>query len=43
MSSETQTVISEKFIKANPALVYQAFTNATVLKEWLCDVATATG
>jgi uncharacterized protein YndB with AHSA1/START domain len=40
MPSETQTVTSEKFIKASPALVYQAFTSATVLKEWLCDVAT---
>jgi uncharacterized protein YndB with AHSA1/START domain len=41
MSPETQTVTSEKLIKASPALVYQAFTNATLLKEWLCDVATA--
>lgn len=41
MSPEIQTVTSEKLIKASPALVYQAFTNATLLKEWLCDVATA--
>jgi uncharacterized protein YndB with AHSA1/START domain len=40
MSPETQSVTSEKFIKAPAAQVYLAFTNATLLKEWLCDVAT---
>jgi uncharacterized protein YndB with AHSA1/START domain len=40
MSPETQSVTSEKFIKATAAEVYLAFTNATLLKEWLCDVAT---
>ena len=40
MSPETQSVTSEKLIKAPAAQVYLAFTNATLLKEWLCDVAT---
>jgi len=40
MSPETQSVTSEKIIKAPAAQVYLAFTNATLLKEWLCDVAT---
>jgi uncharacterized protein YndB with AHSA1/START domain len=40
MSPETQTVKSEKLIKASAAQIYLAFTNATLLKEWLCDVAT---
>jgi uncharacterized protein YndB with AHSA1/START domain len=40
MSPETQSVTSEKFIKAPAAQVYLAFTNSTLLKEWLCDVAT---
>ena len=30
MSPEMQTVTSEKFIQASPALVYQAFTSANV-------------
>lgn len=40
MSSKMQTVTTEKLINASTSLVYQAFTNATLLKEWLCDVAT---
>ena len=40
MSPETQSVTSEKLIKAPAAQAYLAFTNATLLKEWLCDVAT---
>ena len=40
MSPETQTVTSEKLIQASAAQIYLAFTNATLLKEWLCDVAT---
>src|SRR3972149_4015493 len=40
MSIETQTVTSEKLIKAPAAQIYLAFTNATLLKGWLCDVAT---
>ena len=42
MASETQSVTSEKLINAPAAQIYQAFTNATLLKEWLCDVATVT-
>lgn len=30
----------EQTIKAPPSQVYQAFTNATALREWCCDVAT---
>jgi uncharacterized protein YndB with AHSA1/START domain len=38
MSSET--LIFEKSIQAAPALVYRAFTNASALREWMCDGAT---
>jgi uncharacterized protein YndB with AHSA1/START domain len=34
------TVTSEIFIQAPVKLAYRAFTNATSLREWLCDVAT---
>jgi uncharacterized protein YndB with AHSA1/START domain len=34
------TVSSEIFVDAPPKAVYRAFTNATSLREWLCDVAT---
>lgn len=40
MTSETQVVTAEKLVKAPAAQIYQAFTNATLLKQWLCDVAT---
>jgi uncharacterized protein YndB with AHSA1/START domain len=30
----------EQFIQAPPALVYRAFTNASALREWMCDGAT---
>ena len=30
----------DQLINAPPSQVYNAFTNATALKEWLCDVAT---
>ena len=30
----------DQAINAPPTQVYNAFTNATALKEWLCDVAT---
>ncbi len=40
MPPRTQIVIVEQFVKTPPAQVYRAFTNATVLREWLCDVAT---
>jgi uncharacterized protein YndB with AHSA1/START domain len=34
------TITFEKFIQALPSQVYQAFTNATALREWMCDGAT---
>jgi uncharacterized protein YndB with AHSA1/START domain len=34
------TVTTEQFVRVPPALAYRAFTNATALREWLCDVAT---
>ena len=40
MSGETQTNRFEQMIKTPPAQVYTAFTNATALREWMCDVAT---
>jgi len=36
----TEILKFEQFVKAPPPQVYQAFTNATLLKEWCCDVAT---
>lgn len=40
MYPETQIFEFEQNIKATPAQVYHAFTNATALKGWLCDIAT---
>jgi uncharacterized protein YndB with AHSA1/START domain len=40
MSSETQSFEFTQTIQATPAQVFYAFTNATALKEWMCDVAT---
>jgi uncharacterized protein YndB with AHSA1/START domain len=40
MSQNTQSIRFEIFIKAPPAQVYEAFTNATSLREWMCDIAT---
>ncbi|MEW6404277.1 MAG: SRPBCC domain-containing protein [Chloroflexota bacterium] len=34
------TVSAETFVQAPLKLAYRAFTNATPLREWLCDVAT---
>jgi uncharacterized protein YndB with AHSA1/START domain len=36
-----KTFTFEQLIKARPSLVYHAFTNSTVLHEWMCDLATA--
>ena len=36
----TQTFTFEQSIKASPAHIYHAFTNATALREWMCDVST---
>jgi uncharacterized protein YndB with AHSA1/START domain len=38
--SEMQAFQFEKMIKASPEQAYLAFTNATSLQEWLCDLAT---
>jgi len=35
-----QTLTFSRTVKASPEQVYQAFTNGTTLREWLCDVAT---
>jgi len=35
-----KTVTAEVFVKVPVAMAYRAFTNATALHEWLCDVAT---
>ena len=35
-----QSLKFEQYIKASPSQVYYAFTNATALREWLCEVAT---
>lgn len=40
MAGETQTLKFDKAINASPTQVYQAFTNSTALREWMCDVAT---
>ena len=34
------TVSSEILVDASPKTIYRAFTNATSLREWMCDVAT---
>lgn len=36
----TQTLSFTQLVEAKPSEVYRAFTNATALREWLCDVAT---
>ena len=35
------TVSAETFVQASVKYAYQAFTNSTSMREWLCDVATA--
>lgn len=40
MSAETQTLTFDQIVNARPEQVYHAFTNATALREWMCDVAT---
>jgi uncharacterized protein YndB with AHSA1/START domain len=36
----TRSYEFSQFVKASPAKVYNAFTNATALREWICDVST---
>jgi uncharacterized protein YndB with AHSA1/START domain len=40
MSPENQSYEFKQTVQATPAQVFYAFTNATALKEWMCDVAT---
>lgn len=40
MSPSNRIFKFEALVEASPALVYEAFTNATDLQEWLCDYAT---
>ena len=40
MVARTQKVAVQRSIQADPRQVYRAFTNATVLREWFCDIAT---
>lgn len=40
MPTDTQIFEFIQVVKTRPAQVYQAFTNATSLKEWFCDIAT---
>src|SRR4030067_889931 len=37
----TQILSFSQMVKAPPAEVYRAFTNATALREWLCNIDTA--
>lgn len=36
----SQTISFTKHVQTSPEEAYRAFTNATALREWLCDVAT---
>ena len=36
----SQALVFEQFVKASVSHIYYAFTNATGLREWMCDVAT---
>ena len=38
--SEDEFFVFKKIIKASADLIYRAFTSATALREWLCDVST---
>ena len=40
MSTPRPKLIFNQYIAASPALVFRAFTNSTMLREWLCEVAT---
>jgi uncharacterized protein YndB with AHSA1/START domain len=39
MASKKKSLSFTQIVNAEPALVYQAFTNATILREYLCNVA----
>lgn len=40
MSPRTQSIIVEQIIQTSPDQVYLAFTNAALLRRWMCDIAT---
>jgi len=40
MSGQSRSLTFEQTVPASPDAVYRAFTNATALREWFCDVAT---
>lgn len=40
MTNQTQTLNFEKVVNTPLKLVFEAFTNATSLREWFCDIAT---
>lgn len=40
MSQNLHALTFEQSVPASPEAVYRVFTNATALREWLCDVAT---
>lgn len=40
MTHRSDTLTFEQTVKAPAAEVYRAFTNASALREWMCDVAT---
>lgn len=40
MSAKPKTLTFQHFVMAEPAVIYRAFTNATDLREYFCDVAT---
>ncbi len=42
MTQNTQSFEFNQTIQATPAQVFFAFTNASALKEWMCDIATLT-
>ncbi|HEX2979054.1 MAG TPA: SRPBCC domain-containing protein [Anaerolineaceae bacterium] len=39
MTDMTDSIRCENSIDAKPAMIYRAFTNATLLRQWLCDLA----
>lgn len=40
MAPRTQSIVVEQIIQVSPEQVYQAFTNAWMLRQWMCNVAT---
>jgi uncharacterized protein YndB with AHSA1/START domain len=40
MAARYKNVLLQREIKADVQQIYRAFTNATVLREWFCDIAT---